>query len=395
MNKSFNVSLNGIVFNIEEDAYEKLSGYLESIKNHYNAEDGKEILADIESNLAEKFSACLNSGKQVIILEDVAVAIKIMGTVDECAGEKKPAEDKAEELSEDKEGKLSRRLYRNPGDMVIAGVCSGLAAYFGVDPVYIRLLFVVLIFLNGFGLLAYLIFWLVMPVAETNVQKLEMRGRPVNLKKLEQVVKEKAAQVTQEGKNAYKNNQRWITRILSFPIDVIRQVMLFLKKILSKILPIIGILIGIGFSLAVAAGVLGLSMAVGIMMFNINSPYITSGLPVQEIAGSIYYYIGLAGLYFFIFIPMIFLLSIGLCLIRRKNIFCLRTVICLFALWIASAVGFGVSALNIAPMVKDKFDRNAVQNTVSENIKFDNGHVTSSPDTYEERGDLYASSSER
>ena len=92
---------------------------------------------------------------------------------------------------------------------------------------------------------------------------------------------------------------------------------------------------------------------------------------------------------------MIFLLSIGLCLIRRKNIFCLRTVICLFALWIASAVGFGVSALNIAPMVKDKFDRNAVQNTVSENIKFDNGHVTSSPDTYEERGDLYASSSER
>ena len=243
MNKSFNVSLNGIVFNIEEDAYEKLSGYLESIKNHYNAEDGKEILADIESNLAEKFSACLNSGKQVIILEDVAVAIKIMGTVDEFAGEKKPAEDKAEELSEDKEGKLSRRLYRNPGDMVIAGVCSGLAAYFGVDPVYIRLLFVVLIFLNGFGLLAYLIFWLVMPVAETNVQKLEMRGRPVNLKKLEQVVKEKAAQVTQEGKNAYKNNQRWITRILSFPIDVIRQVMLFLKKILSKILPIIGILI--------------------------------------------------------------------------------------------------------------------------------------------------------
>lgn len=55
---------------------------------------------------------------------------------------------------------MERRLYRSTKEKYIAGVCGGLGEYFGVDPAFIRILFVLLTFANGFGLLAYLILWI-------------------------------------------------------------------------------------------------------------------------------------------------------------------------------------------------------------------------------------------
>lgn len=371
MKKSFNISLSGLIFNIEEDAFAKLSDYLDSIKAHYNSVDSQEILGDIESNLAEKFSNQLKGGKQVISLADVEVAIKVMGTVEEFTQEEELKTAGAQcDLVEKEEIKPPRRLYRNSDDVIIAGVCSGLAAYFGIDAVFVRLLFVVLIFLNGFGILAYLVLWLVMPIAETNTQKLEMRGKPVNLKKLEQVVKEKTAQMAQEGKIALKRNRKWVNKILLFPINVVRRLVMLFKKILKKTLPIISVLIGICLGLGMAGVILGLSLAVGVFIFNINSPYLISDIPFREIAGSIYYYVGLISVYLVALIPLIFLLFLSISLIIRRNVFRLGVSIGLIVLWMVAVVGAGVAALEIVPLAKDRISRNLAENTVSDNLSF-------------------------
>jgi len=187
MKKTISVTLGGVIFNIEDDAYQRLDAYLASIKEYYKiAAEEKEILSDIESSIAEKFSQKINQTKVVITLVDVEEMIKIMGTIAEIQYE-------AEETDASDDGNISRetrkRLYRNPDDMIIAGVASGIAVYFGIDPVFVRVLFVALTFANGFGLLLYFILWLVVPEAKSNTQKLEMRGRPVNLNEIQEAVK--------------------------------------------------------------------------------------------------------------------------------------------------------------------------------------------------------------
>ena len=84
----------------------------------------------------------------------------------------------------------SRRLYRDTESSVIGGVSSGMGAYFNIDPLIIRILFVVFFFIGGASLLLYLILWIVLPKAETAAQKLEMRGEPVNVSNIEKKVKE-------------------------------------------------------------------------------------------------------------------------------------------------------------------------------------------------------------
>ena len=84
----------------------------------------------------------------------------------------------------------SKRLYRDPENSVIGGVCGGLAAYFGVDPVIFRLLFVIFFFVGGASVLVYMILWIVLPKAETAAQKLEMRGEKVNVSNLEKKIRE-------------------------------------------------------------------------------------------------------------------------------------------------------------------------------------------------------------
>ena len=89
----------------------------------------------------------------------------------------------------------NKKLYRNPDDVIIAGVCSGLAAYFGIDPVAVRLAFFVAIFAQGLGFWIYIILWIVMPMAKNSAQKLEMRGKPVNIKRIEENIKEKSKHI--------------------------------------------------------------------------------------------------------------------------------------------------------------------------------------------------------
>ncbi|MBK6283282.1 MAG: PspC domain-containing protein [Draconibacterium sp.] len=164
MKKTFTINISGTVFHIEEDAYEVLQKYLINLKNHFgSSEEGKEILTDIEARIAEIFIEKAANDQRVVSIEMVNVAIEIMGTPEDFVDD----EEKEEVYQPTEEAKRKRRLYRDPDHRVIGGVCGGLGAYFNMDPVILRIIFVVLLFAtSGAGFLAYIILWIAVPKAK-------------------------------------------------------------------------------------------------------------------------------------------------------------------------------------------------------------------------------------
>ena len=169
MKKTYNINLNSQIFCIDEDAFIRLKNYIEILEKHYlNEEDGNEIMADIESRIAELFSQSLQkSHLEVISQAHIDEIIKVMGTPDAI-------------IDEDTEyataSSIKRKLYRDTDYMVLGGVASGLAAYFSISTIVVRLLFILFGFLYGITILIYIILWIVMPAAITSRQKLEMKG---------------------------------------------------------------------------------------------------------------------------------------------------------------------------------------------------------------------------
>jgi phage shock protein PspC (stress-responsive transcriptional regulator) len=191
MKRTFSINLGNRVYQIDDDAYMKLKDYLDNIERYFSDEsERKDIINDIELRLAELFAAHITSERQVITLPNVDEAIKIMGNPHEIAGGKEPYKEKQQEYTSYNREYYRHRLYRDDENRVIGGVCSGLGAYFDVDPVILRVILLVLFMAFGFGLLIYLILWLVVPKAVTTAQKLEMRGEPVNASNIGNFVRE-------------------------------------------------------------------------------------------------------------------------------------------------------------------------------------------------------------
>ena len=157
MKKTFTISLGHSVFNVEEDAYDVLKIYLDSIKNYFQKmENDSEIISDFELRIAENFSSKLSSGKQYINLSDVKEVIQIMGSLDDF--QEIYDDDQTEDVKEDK--KINNKLFRDSSNRIIAGVCSGIAEYFKIDPIIVRVLFFIAVPLN---LIVYIIFWIGIP----------------------------------------------------------------------------------------------------------------------------------------------------------------------------------------------------------------------------------------
>jgi len=183
MNKIMNVNIGGIVFHVDNDAYEILKKYLKDINNHFKSvKGGDEIIIDIEARIVELFQQKLSARKEVITKEDVAEVIAIMG---------KPSDfDSEDDFTDADVNQIGRkRLFRDIDDRMIGGVCSGLGAYFRVDTVWFRLAFVIATF-SGLSILAYLILWVIIPPARTISEKLEMQGDPVTITNIEKLIRE-------------------------------------------------------------------------------------------------------------------------------------------------------------------------------------------------------------
>lgn len=177
MNKTIIININGIVFHIEEDAYEVLRTYMTGVKRHFAySPDSDEIVTDIENRLAEMFSERINTDhKQVIVLSDVEFVTGKMGNVNDF------------DIDDEQPFKLStgsykadKKLFRDIDDRIISGVCSGIGHYFGIEPRWIRLL-AILTLIVGIGIPVYIILWLIIPKAVTRADKMAMKGEPINI----------------------------------------------------------------------------------------------------------------------------------------------------------------------------------------------------------------------
>ncbi|MEA3444637.1 MAG: PspC domain-containing protein, partial [Bacteroidota bacterium] len=204
MKKTFTINISGTIFHIDEDAYEKLRNYLGLIHKRFSKnEEGKEIILDIESRIAELFTDCLQESKEVVSLGDVEEVIEIMGDPNEF--------DEAEESSSETEYKpgskfkTGKRLYRDSDTRIFGGVAAGIGAYFGIDPVIIRILFIITAFFQ-IGIVAYVILWIAVPLARTTAQKLEMRGERVTVSNIEKSITEEFDEVKSNFRN-FKNSK--------------------------------------------------------------------------------------------------------------------------------------------------------------------------------------------
>ena len=122
-------------------------------------ENDSEIISDFELRIAENFSSKLSSGKQYINLTDVKEVIQIMGSLDDF--QEIYDDDQTEDVKEEK--KENNKLYRDSSNRIIAGVCSGIAEYFKIDPIIVRILFFIAVPLN---LIVYIIFWIGIPTKD-------------------------------------------------------------------------------------------------------------------------------------------------------------------------------------------------------------------------------------
>ena len=190
MNKIFNINLGGYPFVIDDDAYYKLDKYLKHVKKHFSTSEGcDEIISDIETRIAELFNEHLK-GQPIVSVREVDSMIEVMGTPRDFGASEEFDDYESTSSKRRSRFKTGKRLYRDTDDKVIAGVCSGLAAYFGVeDPLIFRLIFVVLFF-GGVGPIAYIIFWIAVPKAKTSADKLSMKGEPINIDNIARKVEE-------------------------------------------------------------------------------------------------------------------------------------------------------------------------------------------------------------
>jgi hypothetical protein len=148
MNKTISINIGGFVFNIEEDAYQKLYQYLNTIKKNFTSEEEREeIMHDIELRIAEIFQACLSSSKQVIMDKDIEQMIEIMGRPEDYVSDDYQAESEKKssfKSESSSQSTTSKRLFRDPENETLGGVCAGLAHYTNLDVAIVRLIFVLM-----------------------------------------------------------------------------------------------------------------------------------------------------------------------------------------------------------------------------------------------------------
>ncbi len=164
MKQVININYHGRIVPIEQTAYELLKDYIESLHRYFSAEIGKEeIINDIESRIGELFEERLKAGAVCITDIDVNAVITSMGRPEEFDLREEEASDQEKKSTGEKTTGGGKKLSRNEQQKIIGGVCAGLADYFNVDVTIVRLFFVVMFFSFGFGLIPYIVLWIVVP----------------------------------------------------------------------------------------------------------------------------------------------------------------------------------------------------------------------------------------
>jgi phage shock protein PspC (stress-responsive transcriptional regulator) len=256
MNRTITMNLSGIIFHIEEDAYDKLNKYLSTIRSYFKDSDGRdEIMNDIESRIAEMLQDKVSKTKQAVLMMDVEAVIAIMGKPEDFAGDTESSQKESGFASAEGSGRpyngKRKRVFRDGDEKLLGGVCSGIANYFDFDPIWLRAAFAISFFIFGSGFLLYLILWIIIPEAKTTAEKLEMRGEKVDVNNISKAVNEEFEDFkkrmkdfgSSENKERVKSSARKATE---FAGDVFHNMIKVFGKIVAAFLVFIGIIMMVG-----------------------------------------------------------------------------------------------------------------------------------------------------
>lgn len=315
MNKTVTINISGIIFHIEEDAYEKLSKYLTTIRGYFsNAEGGSEIMSDIEARIAEMLQSKTSPIKQVVLMSDVDFVMESMGKPEEFAGdssENNTSGSDQKSSSDEYHEPIKKRLYRDGDSKVLGGVCSGIGNYFDVDAVWLRIALLLMFFFAGTGFLLYLILWIAIPEAKTTAEKLAMKGERADINNISKAVKEEAEQLKKrmekygdDFKNMAANNKDVPRNAVEKTVDFIGDVLLNVGKVLLKILGVLMVIFGVIFFLGLFSSVFGMS-------FLTNNTEIKEWIDLLLLDGKDFY-LGLIGIAIFIGTPIIMMIYGGI-----------------------------------------------------------------------------------
>lgn len=315
MKKTEKIHIAGLVFHMDEDAYQVLKNYLNGIHQRFKgSEEGAEIIKDVESRIAELFQEKLQE-KEVITMDDVNNVVQVMGEPEDFA----EAATDSDAYDEPREAgnRPYKRLYRDPDNAIAGGVCAGLANYFNIDAVIIRVLFIIFFFISiGAALIVYLLLWIIIPKASTTAQKLEMRGERVDVSSIERRIKEEFTSV-RDNVNRFGRSDAY-----NKTVDFLNELGNGLYRLLKVVLKVTGFALGILFIIAGMVVIVSLFVSL-LAATNLYIPdFFTNAIPQLEAASFIIGTISgfkllLVGILLVIGIPVILIIYLGIRIVFR------------------------------------------------------------------------------
>lgn len=388
MNKTVTINLSGIVFHIDENAFEILKRYLENLKMHFTGVQGREeIISDIESRMAEMFTEKVGVSKNVIMMADVQEVIDLMGKPEQVAGEEEPM--RGSTTDRDFHETVKKRFFRNPDDKMLGGVCSGISAYFDIDPMWIRLVVALAVIFAGTGLWIYIILWIIIPEAKTAGEKLQMRGEAVNVENIKKSVQEEMEQLKKRGQafaseitsEETRGRVRHASgRAGSFIIEVFKAIIKFIAAIFGIIITVMSVAVLLGLTIAIFSGI-------GVMNFAIPHAIVQMVITNRQI-----WWLVVGGL-LAIGIPFTLLLLNGLKILFKVKLNLRMIGAVMAGLWL---VGLGICiivGINIASEYNDQSStsQTAILSSIHSNkvlIRADRHWATTGDEHHFQFGDL-------
>lgn len=324
MNKVFNINLGGQPLTIDEDAYRLLENYLQSLHNHFRASEGyEEIMSDIEARLGELLREGMGK-RAIVMIQDVKNTVSIMGKPEEFGAEpmdetqaaagNTPGGTSAAKNTEgssaaEKSAKKSpiqtgKRLFRDEENKQVGGVCSGLAAYFGIqDVVWVRLAMFLFCIFMGLGLGFYIILWIIIPAAKTTADRLAMRGEPIDVNSIAKSIEtgfDDLSKKVNEFSGDSAAQARFGHKVSAFTTSVglgIGNVLRGFGGVAKVIAAIISIIITVAILISWVAAAIGIVWAEPIV------PYLTDDAwqgPFSVLVGCIFIAVPMLALVFFV-----------------------------------------------------------------------------------------------
>lgn len=241
MKKTLTVNLGGTVFHIDEDAYQLLDKYLSNLRIHFRKEEGsEEIMDDFEMRISELLTERVRLGYEVITIQQVEEVIKRMGKPEEIFEDEEKGrpheETSTHNTQETRTQTVKKRFMRDPDNRILGGVAGGFAAYMDWDPTPVRIGLFLLMFFYGITIPIYFLLWIIVPMARTATEKLQMRGESITIENIGKTVTDGFEKVSSHV-NDYINSDK--------PRSTFQKIADAFVEILGFVLKALLILIGI------------------------------------------------------------------------------------------------------------------------------------------------------